>query len=457
MINLKVSKVAIAISMILPGVACADIKAKMDDFFNQTVVSNYSSPAAIHSQEANYLSGGSAQIKTPVQNMQLARIQLPSINAGCGGINIFTGAFSFISADEFTQFAKNILQDAAPVAVRIALETWDDQIKDVLDYFQDVADFINQFNMSSCQAAELMVGAVADSMSDEKTMQHTCENLNSMNGKFADRLAAKAGCNTNDKIEKSAEEAKKTGKDETLIAPNRNLTWYVLRNHANADNITAEYIMSLVGTTIFVEMQKQTLPSLYMPGKTEVLDAFIYGGETDLYVCDGISAPADEGCLKPTSQSKKIDPKDSLITHVQKILDKVVASVGSDKNSLTPAEEQLLSTVSGTPVVASIRNDILNNRIPDTYSMAKVVSIEIMQAYMNNLMKDLKAGLASNKDMSEEIIDPIQSAISLINKDMNEKRVTAIRELKEQEEYYAALADKQALVDDRVAPAMIKG
>ena len=45
----------------------------------------------------NLYTGGSLMMRAPGRNYPLATVQLPSLRAGCGGIDIYGGAFSFIN------------------------------------------------------------------------------------------------------------------------------------------------------------------------------------------------------------------------------------------------------------------------------------------------------------------------------------------------------------------------
>ena len=48
----------------------------------------------------------------PVQSERIATVSLPSFRAGCGGIDAFAGAFSFIDSDQLVAFARGIAQNA---------------------------------------------------------------------------------------------------------------------------------------------------------------------------------------------------------------------------------------------------------------------------------------------------------------------------------------------------------
>jgi conjugative transfer pilus assembly protein TraH len=74
----------------------------MQDWFNDIgAYGNVTGPNAYRGQTMNLYTGGSLYMRTPVRNYQLASIAPPSFTAGCGGIDLFAGSFSFINKEQF--------------------------------------------------------------------------------------------------------------------------------------------------------------------------------------------------------------------------------------------------------------------------------------------------------------------------------------------------------------------
>ena len=66
--------------------AQADVNGDLNGFFNNLGYSgNVTQAQAWQGQAAGYFSGGSVYLRNPVKNVQLVSMQLPSLNAGCGG------------------------------------------------------------------------------------------------------------------------------------------------------------------------------------------------------------------------------------------------------------------------------------------------------------------------------------------------------------------------------------
>ena len=97
-----VSLVALATALQAGGARAGDLNAEVNTMFNNLgTIGNYTAPGAFRGQTFNTYTGGSLFMRAPNKVYQLAAIQFPSAKAGCGGIDVFGGSFSHISAAEF--------------------------------------------------------------------------------------------------------------------------------------------------------------------------------------------------------------------------------------------------------------------------------------------------------------------------------------------------------------------
>ncbi|MGK3373786.1 conjugal transfer protein TraH, partial [Citrobacter youngae] len=129
--------------------AQADVNGDLNGFFGSLGYSgNVSQAQAWQGQAAGYFSGGSVYLRNPVKNVQLISMQLPSLNAGCGGIDSYLGAFSMISGEEIQRFAKQIMSNALGYAFDLALQTMVPELKQAKDFLQKLASDVNSMNMS---------------------------------------------------------------------------------------------------------------------------------------------------------------------------------------------------------------------------------------------------------------------------------------------------------------------
>ena len=111
----------VVLSATLP--ARADLNSEVNDMFNNLgAIGNYTAPGAFRGQTYNTYTGGSLMMRSPNKVYQLAAIQFPSVKAGCGGIDVFGGSFSHISAQEFKNLLRNITAALPGIAFQLALE-----------------------------------------------------------------------------------------------------------------------------------------------------------------------------------------------------------------------------------------------------------------------------------------------------------------------------------------------
>ncbi len=139
--------------------AFADINNDLDSYFNKLGYSaTTTSPNAYHGQQAGYYTGGSFSARNQVRDVQIMQYSLPSVRSGCGGIDVFAGSISLINADEITKMLQGVLNSAGAYAFTLALETATPELANVMKYWTDFTNKINQGNLNSCEMAESLVG-----------------------------------------------------------------------------------------------------------------------------------------------------------------------------------------------------------------------------------------------------------------------------------------------------------
>ena len=62
------------------------------------VMSTINRPGVVNDQLGGYMTGGSLHTRNSVSDETLMNIQLPSLNAGCGGIDLHTGGIGYIDS-----------------------------------------------------------------------------------------------------------------------------------------------------------------------------------------------------------------------------------------------------------------------------------------------------------------------------------------------------------------------
>ena len=142
----------------------------------------------------NLYTGGSLMMRAPGRNYPLATVQLPSLRAGCGGIDIYGGAFSFINKQQFIALLQNIGANASATP-SLALQSISPDIDKLLTELQDQINKINAMNINSCEAAQALVNGVVGEY--DNSVMSGCANISQYLGSVSDRAEARLTCASN--------------------------------------------------------------------------------------------------------------------------------------------------------------------------------------------------------------------------------------------------------------------
>ena len=146
-------------ALFVPSPAPADVLSEMNRFWQGAAV-NTTGPTAFQGQASGHWTLGNLYLRAPVRSEQIASVSLPSFRAGCGGIDAFAGAFSFINSDQLIAFGRAVAQNAAGFAFELALETISPVIAETMAKLRALAQWVNSQNLNSCETAQALVGAL---------------------------------------------------------------------------------------------------------------------------------------------------------------------------------------------------------------------------------------------------------------------------------------------------------
>jgi hypothetical protein len=123
---------------------------------------NHTAPTAHLGQRRGVVTGGSLNARNRIMNESLWHFVPPSFSAGCGGIDLFAGSFSFISAEQFQNLLRAIAANAAGYAFEVALGAMCKECLETMETLQKKIQALNQGFANSCQLAKGLVNDVAD-------------------------------------------------------------------------------------------------------------------------------------------------------------------------------------------------------------------------------------------------------------------------------------------------------
>lgn len=183
---------AAAAGVILPFSA-AQASTDATTAFNNLLGSvSTTGPGYYTSAERNMFVGGNLRTFVPNTTVNLISVTPPQIAAGCGGISIIFGGFSFLNGQQFQQLVQNIMQNAVGYAVYIGIRILCPMCSDILQELQKIAHLLASHGINSCQIAESMVNGGLN------LMGVTVPSTKSINGAPGDcsQTAASAGAAT---------------------------------------------------------------------------------------------------------------------------------------------------------------------------------------------------------------------------------------------------------------------
>jgi conjugative transfer pilus assembly protein TraH len=382
--------VAAASHFALIGVARADVASEMNGFFNDAGgAANVTGPTAFQGQSAGYYSLGNVWTRFPQKSVSPFNLQLPSARAGCGGIDLFSGSFSFINASEIVAMLKATANNALGFAFKLAIDSVSPEIGKVMDEFSQKAQLLNQMNISSCETAQALVGGIWPQM--ETTRSTICEAVGNSQGVFSDWAASRQGCNNGGQRDATLAGNTDPAMKEQIIGDPHNYTWEALKKSSKFgafDQAFSEYVMTLVGTIV------TTPPS----GSEHGPKVVIYGPAEEAVVTallDGTAnAPAvkilkcnNDPCTDVSDQTLNVPASSALRPRIATMIKSMSSKIRSD-SALDAAEKQLLNMAT-VPIykilaVQAYAHYALTDG--EIQTLSEIVAVDLLNAMLDNML-----------------------------------------------------------------------
>ena len=269
---------AMVVVLVLTSVPmrAGDLNSEVNTMFNNLgAIGNYTSPGAFRGQTFNTYTGGSLFMRSPNKVYQLAAIQFPSAKAGCGGIDVFGGSFSHISATEFKNMLRNITAALPGIAFQIALEAVSPLLGGLTKWAKGLETWINNARINSCETAKAIVSTAAEAVG--YSSQESCADLAIEMGLETDRDAARRRCGSDRPSILASARASGDPNIRNKAPFVGNLTWKALQYTGSyLDDQERELIMSMVGTIIFYPDEAGRDPEPIAPTITSI-SQLLYG------------------------------------------------------------------------------------------------------------------------------------------------------------------------------------
>jgi len=372
--------------------AFASVDSDLNGFYGQLgFQGNVSKAQAWKGQSANYMTGGSVYLRNQVKNVQLISMQVPSLNSGCGGIDAYLGAFSFINGAQLQQFAKQIMSNATGYAFDLALQTMVPELKQAKDYLEKLASDVNSANMSSCQAAQGIVGGLWPRT--QQSQQLICQEIGTSSNLFSDWAKSRQQCGAGGEENSTNSRANAAQKD--MVVTDKNLIWDALgKNHLfDGNDELKEFVMSLVGSIVFDAKGKVTVLAP-LASNRDIINALMKGGNATVYLCGSRDKST---CLSPTTGSVNINEDHSLVHMVTSMINSINSKIQAGTEGLSDQEKGFINTTS-VPVLTYIiqSNELGGQSTGYLLMVADYIAKDIMFQYLSELVQQAQTSLVGS-------------------------------------------------------------
>lgn len=379
--------------MLMSSSATSDLQA----FYNSiSTFNNVGGPSAYQGQTMNLYTGGSVYLRTPNRSYNLASISPPGYNAGCGGIDIWGGSFSFINKAQFVAMMRNIAQNAVGHFFMLAIQSLSPDIANVQKYLRDAAAFMNKMNVDSCTEGKAWAQGLAEKVLDKEKLASVWDNqARSVFSDYADAIGSQTAADSNSSVNN-----RKADPEQAEQVSEGNMTWRALKASGVSlvlnNQESLEWIMSASGTLVIRRdpANAQDWQVKWYEPRHSVSTLLGATNATTVYACES-SAPVD-GCLDPAEvpapavQSMRVIVKG----YVDSIKSKMLS-----RTALTTAELAFIATAP-TPIykiisVAASPSGSVADLLTD--NNIDVIALAYAQNILSMALKDVSSGLAARQ------------------------------------------------------------
>ena len=96
-------------------------------------------------------------MRAPITHTNLVAFDRPRFEAGCGGIDLYGGSFSFINSQQLVQIFRAVAANAVGLAFKAAIKAISPSLDSLITEFQTLLQNMNNLGKNSCQLAHLVV------------------------------------------------------------------------------------------------------------------------------------------------------------------------------------------------------------------------------------------------------------------------------------------------------------
>jgi conjugative transfer pilus assembly protein TraH len=382
--------------------ARADMRAQMQAMFGSLV--NATPPGHYETFRRGELSGGSIYVRNRIVTPNMIGFNPPSFRAGCGGIDFFAGAFSFINAEQFVQLMRAVAANAAGYAFNFALGQICRDCMQHIETLQRKIQELNQFFGNSCQLAQGVVNDGISAFMGQKYGEASAIGMVTGLGDVFESWSIADGRSPTEALTDA-------GAPEMEERITGNVTWRALRRGGGRGWVAAgggdevdSVLMSIAGTVIVDWNAASDEPNLRtIAGNPDLIESWVFGRQAQYYSCAG---QGENGCLNPVTATSNWQTDafvDRIYDRLTNPTDGLIRTIRTNANP-SAADRGLVGAMPGSAGAMFVRLAAISEAAAVTFAREAANHLALEMA--SNLLRDLYGTVARAVDASDDPFAP---------------------------------------------------
>ena len=446
--------IILIISLVISPASLADLNASLNDMFTRYGARvNVTNPGAYDAQTRGFIVGGSMSARMQQDTMQVASLKLPSITAGCGGIDIFGGAFSFINAEQFTAFLRKVGQNALGYAFSLGLEAVCPTCLNQIKWLKNMVDMVNKGSLDSCFAAKALVNSAGSGLG-LLSMEKCKERYMQVPGQEGDATMATLSCGAAGGEAEIRAKLHETALLNTAEATTKGTTGKL------KGAVTKEVARGSGLTTDQRQLMVSIMGTWYTPADDDfcryksasiTLADLVEGGDLKLLKCGGTGGFGDNDECNDVTEV--IVATDGFAKQSRLKMQSILNKYRNKTDNLTDDEKEFVNAIAVPPVAYMLKHSLaysedLANALIDLTS--EVAGAMMAWQTIENYVKLFSEGTTSVGDLCSLTSADFQSEIRKARDSRTELYAKYMKGL----EMQATIVNYMAHIDAKVAASM---
>lgn len=340
----------------------------LEDFYDSSsglAQGNVTAAGIYESAHLNIATAGGFVYRAPRADFTPFQFTPPKLSAGCGGIDLFMGAFSIPSKEEFLNYLRAIGSSLPGLAFQLALQTLSPDLSEQVTSFRDlIREYSSKFQ-DSCAAAQTLLDMTGAQGYMQK-LKYSASNHLRDSGVASDAFESDAMTRTDGASVFKHTPTRTDSGGNAIEAGEINLTWSLLGGGTLTHKYPKELkelMMTLVGTSIYTQSgddSSAVVRSRFIMG--EDIASLLFGSAETVSLSGAtrLSCPTkDTKCLYP----ERVAMDDINLTHRlwEAATNYRQALLSRDASRLSEDDVLLLGSVSSIPLIRLI-NTVTTHR-----------------------------------------------------------------------------------------------